>query len=103
MPDVNGVLTQEERAKVDIWFKKNWATPPKCPMCNSRYFILADHVVMPTVYSQTSAFYIPDSVPIPSSISSTNYPQIMLMCDKCGFILHFNAVKVGLWETQNVE
>jgi len=101
MPDINGVLTQEERAKIDTWFKKNWATPPKCPMCDSHYFILADHVIMPTVYSQMTAVYVGEF--IPSQISSMNYPQIMLMCDKCGFVLHFNAVKVGLWEVQNVE
>jgi len=83
MPDVNGVLTQEERAKVDIWFKKNWVNK-KCPICGSLQFTLADHMIMPMIYSQ----YL--------SINGVQYPQIMIICQRCGITLHFDAIAVGI-------
>jgi hypothetical protein len=102
MPDLNGVLTQPERDKVYAWFNKNWANPPKCPMCDSHKFILSDHVVMPTVYANTNVVYVGENV-ISPQISSMSYPQIMLMCEKCGLVLYFNAVTIGIWESQNAE
>lgn len=83
MPDINGVLTQEERTKIDAWYQANWIHR-NCPVCGNRQFNLADHVVMPMIYSP----YV--------SINGTQYPQIMTICQRCGLTLYFNAITVGV-------
>ncbi len=83
MPDENSVLTQVERNTINTWYQANWVNR-KCPVCGSLQFTLADHVVMPMLYSP----YL--------SISGIQYPQIMIICQRCGLTLYFNAITVGI-------
>jgi hypothetical protein len=91
MPDLNGVLTQDERSKIDPWFQKNWIHRA-CPICSANQWSLADHVVMPTIYNQFPNVYTVVGIPT----ESTSYPQIMVVCHRCGLTLYFSAIKVGI-------
>ncbi len=84
MPDYNGVLTEDERQKIDDWIKKNWHIR-NCPICRHQNWILADHVVMPILYSEYGI-----------TSSASGYPQIMIICKNCGYTLCFNAITMGI-------
>lgn len=83
MPDFNGVLTPEDRQKIDIWLKKNWRTG-NCPVCRKANWTLADHVVTPMLYNGVGF------------AQAAGYPQIMIICQVCGYTLWFNAVTAGI-------
>ena len=84
MPNYNGVLTEEERTKLDAWYKNKWKMN-RCPVCNQGNWSLADHVVMPMTYTGVGL-----------SIGGEGYPQIMVECQNCGYTLYFNAITVGI-------
>jgi len=83
MPDYNGVLTNEDRQKIDVWLKDNWHAG-KCPVCNQQNWVLADHVITPMLYTGVGI------------TQGAGYPQIMVICQHCGYTLYFNAVIVGV-------
>lgn len=83
MPDYNGVLTQEERQKIDVWLKKNWHMG-RCPVSNHQNWSLADHVVTPMIHSGIGL------------TQESGYPQFMIICQGCGYTLYFNAITVGI-------
>ncbi len=85
MPDYNGLLTTEDRTKIDDWLKTNWHMG-KCPVCNHQNWVLADHVVTPILYSGVGF------------IQGARYPQIMIICQGCGYTLYFNAITAGIME-----
>jgi hypothetical protein len=83
MPDFNGVLTTEDRTRFDAWSNNNWHMG-KCPVCGKQNWALADHVVTPILYNQVGF------------TQSSGYPQIMIICQECGYILYIAAVTVGI-------
>jgi hypothetical protein len=83
MPDYNGVLTQPDRQVIDVWLKKNW-NMGSCPVCRKQNWALADHVVNPVLYNGIGFS------------QNSGYPQIMVICNVCGYIMYFNAVTVGI-------
>jgi len=85
MPDIYGVLTEQERQKVDSWYRDKWVHK-RCSICSSEDWILADHVVMPAIYTEMGIY----------TTGKMNYPQILISCRKCGLTLYFNAVTVGI-------
>jgi predicted nucleic-acid-binding Zn-ribbon protein len=86
MPDYNGVLTQPERARIDAWIKNNWHIG-NCPVCKKNNWVLADHVVTPILYM---------GIPGGGFTQGSGYPQIMIMCQVCGYTLYFNTNIVGI-------
>lgn len=84
MPDVDGKLTPEERAKVEAWLEKqDWFREGKCPICGDDHWAVGDHIVQPIRFG-------------PMAFGGPSYPQVMLISNKCGYTLYFNAVIMGL-------
>jgi predicted nucleic-acid-binding Zn-ribbon protein len=83
MPDYNGMLSPDDRKIIDVWIKNNWHMGT-CPICRKQNWVLADHVVNPALYSGLGI------------LQSGAYPQIMFICQVCGYTLYFNAGSVGI-------
>ena len=84
MPDFNGILSPEDREKIHAWYKEK-CTNTACPVCKNRNWVLADHIIVPMIYSG-----------IGMTMEATGYPQIMIVCQNCSLTLFFNAAKLGL-------
>ncbi|MEN6559274.1 MAG: hypothetical protein ABFD52_00680 [Acidobacteriota bacterium] len=85
MPDVEGKITDEEKGTIKKWFEDKWKEPVICPVCREGTWIIADHVVTTLRSGQNTAF-----------VGGITYPQVMLICKKCGLTLYFNAVMMGV-------
>ena len=83
MPDYNGILTLEDRQIIDSWLKDQWRTG-SCPVCRKRNWVLADHVVTPMLYTGVGL------------TQGAGYPQIMVICQVCGYTVYVNAVIAGI-------
>jgi hypothetical protein len=84
VPDLNGVLTGEEKSKIIDWL--NSKVPPKsasvpymvaepqfsCQVCGGGRFGLSEHVVTPTVLNVNGI-----------GLMSPSFPQVMLNCENC--------------------
>lgn len=87
MPDSRGKLIQSEKIAIREWLAKY--SPPGgmlCQVCKNDSWGLAQELINLPVL-------IP-GVPVPFSYPT--YPQIMIICDKCGHSVFFNAVVAGL-------
>ena len=89
-PDTSGTLTQEQRTKIQEWLKKHWRGQIGCPISGHNSWIIGDHIVAPPIQIGGGI-----------TIGRASYPQIMLICNECGYTIYFNAVKIGL--TPSVE
>jgi hypothetical protein len=45
MPDLNGVLSPEDNAKIQKWWAEHWKAPVVCPVCKTTEWTQASHVV----------------------------------------------------------
>jgi len=84
MPDAKG-LTDDERMKIKKWFEDKWKEPVICPICKGDTWILADDIVTPVIYGEKG--------PI---LGGATYPQVMVVCNKCGLTLYLNALIMGI-------
>ena len=86
MPDASGILSAEDKQKVEEWLKAKWKSPAKCPVSKDNNWIIGDHVVTPMNYAASGAI-----------IGGRVYPQVMLICGTCGHTMLFNAVIIGIF------
>lgn len=54
----------------------------ECPSCGHQTSIVSDHIVTPSEWS-------PDGVTL---VAKHQYPQAMLMCERCGHTTYYNLV-----------
>jgi hypothetical protein len=85
MPQANGQLTDDEKKIILGWLKERWKQPDKCPICGDDQWSVADHMVYPLNYAGGSLI-----------MGGPNYPQVMLISNKCGYTIYFNAALMGL-------
>ena len=85
MPDPEGKLTDEDKDKIKKWFADKWKEPVICPVCRGDAWIIADHVVTTVRAGEKATF-----------VGGITYPQVMVICNKCGLTLFFNAVMMGV-------
>ena len=85
MPDKNGVLTPNERQKIQKWMEEKKGLQD-CPSCHQRNFTLGDHLVAPQL------FFGDGSV----RIGGPSYPMFMAICSNCGYTSFFNSVISGV-------
>ena len=84
MPDEQGKLTAEE--KTSAVAKISAKTPNlSCPVCRNNSFTMQDHVVAPIPFGGGY------------NLGGIAYPQIMLVCTTCTFVMSFSAVPSGLF------
>lgn len=89
MPE-KGMLTNPDREIVFFWFDKNFPKGMPC-ICGALDidWDLGETVVSPLVF--TGAFNLGGPV----------YPQIQLTCSNCGHTRYFNAIYVGIMESES--
>ena len=90
MPDHDGLLTPEDRKKVDAWFAKYRETARfNCPVCGAADWMLAERLVQPITLGMGMMLELG---------GVAGYPQIMLI-SACGYTRFANAVMVGVLES----
>jgi C4-type Zn-finger protein len=79
-------LTSEQRAKVAAWIESH--AKGRCPVCgNANWHLAADFVEIRPHY---------DNVFLGGKV----YPQVLLSCSNCAYALMFNAVMIGVLESE---
>ena len=86
MPDSHGNLTPDDKSTVLTWLQSRWTVAKTCPVSGHNDWMIGDHVVQPITISGQGA----------ARSKGLGYPQVMLICDGCGYTMYFNAVKIGL-------
>jgi hypothetical protein len=77
-----------DKAQVEKWLREQWPSP-RCPISGHTTWIIGDHYVQPIPY------------PMPVPTTGAGYPMVMLICNGCGYTMHFNAVLMGLLGKQD--
>ena len=90
MPDINGVLSAEDNAKIQQWWSTRWKAPVQCPVCKTTDWSQAAHVVN-----------IPRHAIDASAPNTVTYPHIIIGCKNCGHAMFFNAVQIGIPTAQS--
>lgn len=79
-----------DRQKFVDHINKKWKGGISCPVCKENDWIINDHLLELRVFNQGSFVVGGPLIPIAS-----------ITCNNCGYIMHFNAIKIGLLEPEN--
>ena len=86
MPDEFGILTEEEKTKINQWLKDKWREPMICPISKDNNWMIGNGAVVPINMTKNGP-----------KLGGNVFPQIMLICKTCGHTLFFNAVMIGIF------
>ena len=89
MADDPAALTQEQKERIAAWLKAR-GVPRPCSMCGANSWTLANHLVTPPIYRSGGSFMF----------GGPAYPQAMLMCTICAHTVYFNAVVMGILQSE---
>lgn len=84
MPDKNGLLTEDDVRHILNWLDKVGATDNTCSICKTDDWTIAQHLV--ELRSLLTFF----------GTGQTIYPQVQLICQKCGHTKLINAAFIGI-------
>jgi hypothetical protein len=85
MPDINGVLSPEDNAKIQKWWLGHWKAPVVCPVCKTTEWTQGPHVV--NIARHAVDGFAPNTI---------SYPHIVVTCQSCAHSMFFNAVQMGV-------
>jgi len=87
-PDTAPSLSQEDKKKVIKYIDEriDRKIGIVCSVCQNKKWTIADDLVIPPVYKENRA----------QLLGGAGYPQVMLLCGKCGHTIFINAVRAGL-------
>lgn len=74
-----------DKEKAGQKFKEFWTRPYTCPICGSLKWHFGSQLVQLAHYSD-----------VHSGVAFGTYPCVVVLCDRCGHTLLFNAKKLGL-------
>jgi hypothetical protein len=85
MPSLSGQLSEAEKNQIRKKIDDLWRGGGKnCPVCGSAHWIIGDHIVeSPIVTEGVRGF-------------GSGYPSVILISDRCGYTMHFNAIVLGI-------
>jgi hypothetical protein len=86
MTDKQGLLTEGEKQKFAAWLSSHGIPPAVCPFCGSREWTIGDHLIQPVTLGPNMSM----------QLGGVGYPQLMLISNKCGHTVLFNAVIAGI-------
>jgi|HubBroStandDraft_6_1064221.scaffolds.fasta_scaffold634066_2 hypothetical protein len=86
MPDSEGKLTQDEKARVVQRVTSMWRDHT-CPHCGNPNWLVGDHLVQPITLGPNNSIQLG---------GGAGYPQVMLISVGCGYTRFFNAVVLGI-------
>jgi len=84
-------LTAEEKKAVIDWLTEKWGPNGECYICKESSWSVGPHLVMPVLFSEKGFW-----------AGGPAYPHAMIVCTNCGHTVHFNAITIGLLES-NIE
>lgn len=87
MPDSDGKLTEEERERAAEWFQQHWAGNTNCTSCDRNQWIIGEHIVAPPLFAKGVI------------LGGTAYPQIMVVCGYCAHTVYYNAIIMGVMDS----
>jgi hypothetical protein len=94
MPDAQGKLTPAEKQTVQSrLIALGWTGRAGCPVCGDNQWTIADHFVQPITRGAANSL----------NLGGPGYPQVMLISNKCGYTMYFNAVVIGLFRDEPSE
>ena len=85
MPDEQGLLSEEEQAKLLSYLKGLSATAPSCEFCHTHTWGLLPHIVSPMPLGPITKWKV-------------YYPHFAISCNKCGNTKFFNAIPSGIMQ-----
>lgn len=86
MPDTDARLSQSEKQKIADWLNSRNSFGVDCPVCRSRQWSIADHVVAPSLVNAGGV-----------GLGVYPYPQAMVISE-CGYTMYLNLVAIGVVE-----
>ena len=79
-------ISKEERlAKINHWFNEKAKKPLVCEICGHSNWGVEESMVTPTIIENNAIL-----------VGGKYLPQIVLICNHCGNIKYFSAIKMGL-------
>jgi hypothetical protein len=90
MPDETGKLTTEDYARVNTWLTSFGKTPFICPICGGDTWSIGPHLMQPVTLGKDLAL----------QFAGIGYPMVALVSQRCGYLLFFSAVVVGIVAAQ---
>lgn len=85
MPDKDGILTTEEKAKVISWLEERGYGRAPCPACGKDDWRIADHLLSGITYHGGGLM-----------LGGPSYPQVLVFCTNCYYTRNFLAIPMGL-------
>jgi len=86
MPNETGNLTPEEYTKVNAWLTSFGRTPMICPVCGGDTWSIGPHLIQPVTLGKD----------LELKLGGTGYPMVALVSQRCGYVMLFSAVMVGI-------
>lgn len=81
MTDTTGPAEQQQRAAA--WLNEAWTQPKACPVCGDERWVYID-------ISELTLVTVPRK---PGDPGAFQVPVYHLMCDTCGYMMTFNAIR----------
>jgi predicted RNA-binding Zn-ribbon protein involved in translation (DUF1610 family) len=77
-------LEESNQEKAINFLNEKWPeTGRACPICGNDKFVVSDTLFAITEYD-------------PPTLGSVEFPIITFVCDNCGNVILFNAIKMGI-------
>lgn len=90
MPDKEGKLTDNDKVKIREWMSNRWTAGPNCIVCGEKNWTVAEHMVTPLRIGDEGGV----------RLGGNTYPNIMIVCMNCAYVLAFNAPLMGVVENK---
>ena len=74
----------DQRERIAAFINEKWKDK-RCPICENTSWSIAPHVLVSNIFSGGDI-----------SVGGPVYPIVIVLCDNCGYIHAFNAMKAGL-------
>ncbi len=77
-------LEESDQEKAITYLKEKWPETSRiCPICGNAEFVISDTIFAITEYDSPT-------------LGSVGFPIIPIVCDNCGNVILFNAIKMGI-------
>ncbi len=83
----NKSLNAEQRGQLEAWIVKFWKVKSRtCPVCEQTNWQIPPHMVVGITMSSSGDLVL----------GGGSYPNVLFVCDNCGYTHHINASKMGI-------
>ena len=88
MPDLAGLLSEEEKERVIAYLGTKWPEERMaCPLCGDHEWYVGDYLVQPITLGRDFTFQLG---------RGPGFPQVMIISQTCGYTRFLNAGFLGL-------